>query len=50
MSKGDNHLSLNFKQHMKSKEPNSPVISMSALLEHEAAIMKNEGSSQQEKR
>ena len=50
MEDGDNDISKEFKSFIKDNEPKNPVITLSAELEFEASIIKNEGQTQQEKK
>jgi GTP-binding protein YchF len=50
MGQGDNHLSNEFKAYIKENEPDNPVITLSAELEFEASVIKNDGNSDEEKR
>ncbi|CAI2371908.1 unnamed protein product [Moneuplotes crassus] len=50
MEEGDNEISSEFKQYINENEPNNPVITLSATLEDEASIIKNDGKTDAEKK
>ena len=50
MQEGDNEISREFKAFIKETEPKNPVLTLSAELEFEAAMIKNEGASAEEKK
>ena len=50
MEEGDNEISREFKKYIKEYEPNNPVITLSAELEFEASVMKNDGRDEAEKK
>lgn len=50
MEEGDNYLSKEFKAYIKENEPRNPVITLSAELEFEASVIKNDGKSEDDKK
>ena len=50
MEEGDNEISREFKDYVKENEPQNPVITLSANLEFEASVIKNDGRDDDEKK